>query len=569
MNSNKEETYLDKSFATFLANRSGLTGANKDEFYTIVLRLSMSLSEGHSCLQVLAPERQLLSKLSLVSVADAGKITSPTPLVLHGSDLYLERYFNYEMRLAGQVRNLADIRFESEIDHEVVATLFPGESPDQSDQMRAALAALSHALIIVSGGPGTGKTTTVVKMLAILLASSKTTLRVGLAAPTGKAAMRLSESIGKSLSNLDLPDSVRGAIPENAMTLHRLLGVRKNSPQFRHNSARPLEMDVVVIDEASMVDLAMMSKLVDALKPGSRLILLGDKDQLASIESGAVLGDLIDSLAENSVELKKTYRFDNNIKSLATSINNSDHEAVWQQLTDGKSSNVSLCKDSELISYLSLRYGEYLTFVQSITSPDENNVREIFSSFNQFQVLCSVAFTENGVMAINRLVEQKLSLKGLHCKYNEWYPGRPILITRNDYGLDLYNGDIGICLWDSEKESLRVWFERPDGSLKSYAINLLPTFETVYAMTIHKSQGSEFGEVLVVLPKEDNRVLSRELIYTAVTRAKEKVRIAADLSVLTLALLRQHQRHSGLRKMLSEPNSLSQIEKVNSSDTNI
>jgi exodeoxyribonuclease V alpha subunit len=556
MNSNQEETYLDKSLAIFLAGRSGLTGTDRDEFYTIVLRLSMSLAEGHSCFHVVASEIQLLSKLSLVSLADAGKSSSPTPLVLNGSDLYLERYFNYEMRLAGQVRTLADIRFESEIDQDVVNTLFPGESPEQSDQMRAALAALTRALIIVSGGPGTGKTTTVVKMLAILLASSKTTLRVGLAAPTGKAAMRLSESIGKSLLNLDLPDSVRKAIPENAMTLHRLLGVKKNSPQFRHNSEKPLEMDVVVIDEASMVDLAMMSKLVDALKPGSRLILLGDKDQLASIESGAVLGDLIDSLTENSVELKKTYRFDNNIKILATSINNSDHEAVWQQLTDGKSSNVSLCKESELMSYLSLRYGEYLTFVQSIPHPDENNVREIFSSFNQFQVLCSVAFTENGVMLINRLVEQRLSLKGLRCKYNEWYPGRPILITRNDYGLDLYNGDIGICLWDSIKESLRVWFERPDGSLKSYAINLLPTFETVYAMTIHKSQGSEFAEVLVVLPKEDNRVLSRELIYTAVTRAKEKVRIAADQPVLTLALLRQHQRHSGLRKMLSGPDHL-------------
>ena len=551
MNRPQEETYLDTSFAFFLANRSGLAGTDKDEFYTIVLRLSMSLSEGHSCIQVLASERQLLSELSLVSMADTGKNTTPTPLVLHGSNLYLERYFNYEMRLARQVRALADIRFTSEVDHEVVATLFPGESQEQSDQMRAAFAALTRALIIVSGGPGTGKTTTVVKMLAILLASSKSTLRVGLAAPTGKAAMRLSESIGNSLSNLDLPDSVREAIPESAMTLHRLLGVKKNSPQFRHNSERPLEMDVVVIDEASMVDLAMMSKLVDALKPGSRFILLGDKDQLASVESGAVLGDLIDSLAENSVELKKTYRFDNNIKSLATAINNSDHEAVWQQLIDGTSSNVSLCKESELTSYLSLRYGEYLTFVQRITSPDENNIKEIFSSFNQFQVLCSVAFTEYGVMAINRLVEQKLSLKGLRCKYNEWYPGRPILITRNDYGLDLYNGDIGICLWDSVKASLRVWFERPDGSLKSYAINLLPTFETVYAMTIHKSQGSEFGEVLVVLPKEDNRVLSRELIYTAVTRAKEKVRIAADRSVLTLALTRQHQRYSGLRKMLS------------------
>jgi len=569
MINSQEETALDSSFATFLAGRSGLTGAAKDEFYSIVLRLSMSLAEGHSCLEVSLTERQLLSNLSLVREVDCAQATTQAPLILHGSNLYLERYYNYEMRLARQVRILADIRFKGEIDSDVTATLFPGESPEQSDQMRAALAALSRALIIVSGGPGTGKTTTVVKMLAMLLASSKTPLRIGLAAPTGKAAMRLSESIGNSLSNLDLPDLIRGSIPENAMTLHRLLGVKKNSPQFRHNSSRPLEVDVVVIDEASMVDLAMMSKLVDALKPGSRLILLGDKDQLASVESGAVLGDLIHSLAENSVVLKKTYRFDDNIKQLATHINSSHHEAVWQQLTGGQSSNVSLCKESELQSYLSLRYGEYLSFVQSLSYPNENDVRQIFASFSQFQVLCSVAFTANGVKAINRLVEQSLSLKGLQCKYNEWYPGRPILITRNDYGLDLYNGDIGICLWDSEKQSLRVWFERPDGSLKSYAINLLPTFETVYAMTIHKSQGSEFVEVLVVLPKEDNRVLSRELIYTAVTRAKEKVRIVADRSVLTLALLRQHKRHSGLKKMILEPSDCLQTGVGSTSDTDI
>lgn len=554
MNNSLEETSLDTSFAAFLARRSGLAGGNKEEFYSLVLRLSMSLADGHSCIEVSAAEKQLLCTLSLVTVIDCAKTLNRAPLVLHGSNLYLERYYTYEMRLARQIRALADTRFDTEVDDDVVAKIFPGETPAESDQMRAALAALTRALTIVSGGPGTGKTTTVVKMLAMLLAGSKAFLRIGLAAPTGKAAMRLSESIGSSLANLDLPDAIHGAIPENAMTLHRLLGVRKNSPQFRHSSSRPLEVDVVVIDEASMVDLAMMSKLIDALKPGGRLILLGDKDQLASVESGAVLGDFIHSLAPNSAVLKKTYRFDDNIKKLATNINASAHEAVWQQLTVDQKSNVSLCKESELHRYITLRYGEYLTFVQSIAHPQECDVRSIFAYFNKFQVLCTVTFTAHGVKAINRLVEQRLSLQGLHCKYNEWYPGRPILITRNDYGLDLYNGDIGICLWDSLKQSLRVWFERSDGSVKSYAINLLPTFETVYAMTIHKSQGSEFTEVLVVLPQEDNRVLSRELIYTAVTRAKEKVRIAADCSVLALALQRRHRRHSGLRKMLLESN---------------
>lgn len=562
-----EETYLDKSIATFLAARSGLTSTAKERFYTLVLRLSMSLSEGDSCLEVTLPEQKLLGGLSLVSVAGPGEKATATPLILHGSNLYLARYYHYEQRLARQIGSLAAIRFNEKADHGLVARLFPGESPEESDQMRAALAALSRALIIVSGGPGTGKTTTVVKMLALLLAGSKTSLRIGLAAPTGKAAMRLSESIGNSLTKLNLPGSVLDAIPESAMTLHRLLGVKKHSPQFRHNSSRPLEMDIVVVDEASMVDLAMMSKLVDALKPGSRLILLGDKDQLASVESGAVLGDLIHSMPENSVTLKKTYRFDDNIKSLATNINTSDHEAVWHQLTREGKHNVSLCEEEELYSYVCLRYGQYLKLVEKMKAPDETAIREIFSCFNNFQVLCGVAFTERGVVAINRRVEQTLALRGFHCKYNEWYPGRPVLITRNDYGLDLYNGDIGLCLWDSEKQGLRVWFERPDGSLKSCAINLLPTFETVYAMTIHKSQGSEFAEVLVVLPKEDNRVLSRELVYTAVTRAKKKVRILADRSVLSLALLRQHRRHSGLREMLLQANKSSQAGEKNITDT--
>ncbi len=178
-------------------------------------------------------------------------------------------------------------------------------------------------------------------------------------------------------------------------------------------------------------------------------------------------------------------------------------------------------------------------------------MRDCFAHFNNFQVLCGVAHTEYGVNGINRKIEQRLAVSGLQCKHGDWYAGRPVLITRNDYGLDLYNGDIGICLWDNTTQKYRVWFERADGSLKSCAINLLPPHETVYAMTIHKSQGSEFGEVLVVLPKEDNRVLSRELIYTAVTRAKKSVKIMGDSSVLETALKRQHQRHSGLRQMLS------------------
>ena len=528
MSSSPSETYLDERFSNFLAERSGLEGSEKSDFYDIVLRLSISLSEGHSCLQLPPKEKSSLQGNRLVAHAEESNSNESLPLVLFEDKLYLERYYTYEARLAKQIKDLAKTRYAVEVDKVVAADLFPGETISTSDQMRAAVTALNRALMIVGGGPGTGKTTTVVKMLALLLLHSENSLRIGLAAPTGKAAMRLSESIGNSLKNLNLPISVAERIPESAVTLHRLLGVKKHSPQFKHNSSRPLGLDVVVIDEASMVDLAMMSKLVDALKPDGRLILLGDKDQLASVESGAVLADFIYSLPDNSVELKKTYRFDDNIKRLAENINNSDHKAVWQQLNVDNHYNVSHVKQDDLLKYISLRYGEYLEFVQGIKAPGEADVREIFTFFNRFQVLCGVTHTEHGVNAINRQVEQRLARSGLQCRYNEWYPGRPVLITRNDYGMDLYNGDIGICLWDTSRRALRVWFERGDGSLKSCAINLLPPLETVYAMTIHKSQGSEFEEVVVVLPKDDNRVLSRELIYTAVTRAKKSVRLAGD-----------------------------------------
>jgi exodeoxyribonuclease V alpha subunit len=545
-----DETSLDKSFANFMAVRSGLLGTEKDSFYALILRLSMALGEGHSCLTITPHEKKILSATGLALDIGIVACTTPAPLIIDGSHLYLERYYRYESRLATQIQAMASTRFVVDADQAMLELLFVGEPPVGNDQMDAALAALDKALVIVSGGPGTGKTTTVIKMLTLLLASEHRPLRIGLAAPTGKAAMRLSESIGASLERLRVPDALRQRIPESAMTLHRLLGVQKHSPQFRHNHASPLEQDVVVVDEASMVDLAMMSKLVDALKPGSRLILLGDKDQLASVESGAVLGDLIHSMPDNSIELRKTYRFDNNIKRLAANINAADHEAVWQQLVENDSEHVSLCKESDLQGYLSLRYGEYLQFVQGIDSLSEREIRESFLRFNEFQVLCGLAFTDHGVAAINRQLEQSLAARGYHCRYNDWYTGRPILITHNDYGLDLYNGDIGICFWDNLRQGFRVWFERPDGSLKNCAITMLPAFETVYAMTIHKSQGSEFGEVVVVLPKEDNRVLSRELIYTAVTRAKKKVKIVTDRSVLRLALARKHQRHSGLRSML-------------------
>lgn len=472
--------------------------------------------------------------------------------MIHNSRLYLYRYYQYETRLASQIRELAAIEFSQTPDSlkMLLEKYFKEDESGTNWQKEAARVALSRALTIICGGPGTGKTTTVVNILALLLQAVDPELKIALGAPTGKAAMRLSESIGNSLSQLDLPDEIRHAIPFDASTLHRILGVRRNSPQFRHNRQNPLGWDVVVIDEASMVDLAMMSKLVDALKPGARLLLLGDKDQLASVESGAVLGDLITSLPDNSIELKRTFRFDDTIKLLAENINKGDASVAWSVLTDKGHENVAILQ-ADWTSYISEKYAQ---FMEMVSRHPKVSIQDIFASFNSFQVLCGVHYGNRGVEGINKSVELSLARRGYDCRPDSFYPGRPILITRNDYTLDLFNGDIGICLPDEHNGDIKVWFERSDGSVRSLAPYRLPECRTVIAMTIHKSQGSEFDEVVVVLPQEENRILSRELIYTAVTRAKKFVHIVAEKEIFAFALSLNIERFSGLTELLKEKN---------------
>ncbi|MFN2355885.1 MAG: exodeoxyribonuclease V subunit alpha [Desulfopila sp.] len=539
---NEQYSLLDNHFSKFLAERSRLSGADKDRFEQLVKNLTSSHEAGHSCLPVSGPDAHLLETVHLVS--DGGQ----TPLVLHNGRLYLHRYFHYETRLAEQVSDMASLAFPDNEHKNLLDSFFDDAESGTDWQKEAAKVALQKALTIICGGPGTGKTTTVVKILALILLSTDQRFDVALAAPTGKAAMRLSESIGKSLQGLQFPEHIKAAIPAQAMTLHRLLGFKRHSPQFRHNRQNPMGWDVVVVDEASMVDLAMMSKLVDALKPGARLLLLGDKDQLASVESGAVLGDFIKSLPDNTVELKKTYRFDDNIKNLAESINGGDSEKAWSLLENASAQNITILR-SDLIDYIGKKYARYMEEVYRSPEPD---VKKIFGVFNSFQVLCGIHYGNRGVEGINRRVESSLARRGFDCRSDSWYPGRPVLITRNDYSLDLYNGDIGICLPDQAEGTVKVWFERSDGGLRGYSPYRLPSCETVFAMTIHKSQGSEFDEVVVVLPDEDNRILSRELIYTAVTRAKKTVKLVTEQQVFNQALSRNIERYSGLADLLTE-----------------
>ncbi|PIE72182.1 MAG: exodeoxyribonuclease V subunit alpha [Deltaproteobacteria bacterium] len=546
------QSYLEEALAEFFSARSALTGEAREQLYDLLKRLVASLAEGHICLPLSEQERQLLAPVSLVADCNDIKEVQTAALVVYGGSLYFERYFNYERRLALRLAALADDGFDLAADEATLQSLFARELGENKEQEQAARDILHKALVVVSGGPGTGKTTTIVKMLVSLLASSKKDLKIGLAAPTGKAAARLAESVGTSLGSLELPDWIVARMPTEATTLHRLLGVRRYSSRFRHNRDNPVDFDVVVVDEASMVDLAMMSKLVDALKPGSRLVLLGDKNQLASVESGAVLADCIEGLPTNTIELLHVYRFDDTIRTLAAAINQGDMQAVWGQLNDQENGNLSVVCEENLLAYCCDRYDEYLRLAEENSVPDEICIHRLFAAFRRFQVLCALTSGGRGAIAINQRIEQGLDGKGRLCKPGDWYNGRPVLITRNDYNLGLYNGDIGICLWSHQGKGFEVWFEGPGGELHSHKTGLLPESETVYAMTIHKSQGSEFDEVVVVLPDEENRVLGRELLYTAVTRAKTAVKIAGSRPVLALALERRHQRQTGLKAMLEQ-----------------
>ncbi len=539
---NEDEIFsrLDIAFARFLSQRATLDVAKKKKLEILLAALSQKQHQGHSCIEIDESDKNLLLDSGLTS--ENPVISSQTyPLIIEQNRLYLQRYWHYEDRLANQIKQFSQIS-KPVISLDSALERYFGDCKREINwQREAAKIAAQQAFCIITGGPGTGKTTTICKILAVLQEIADEPLLVALAAPTGKAAMRLQEAIALNLAGLDCPDGIKEQIPHTAITLHRLLGAKPPSPYFRHDAKTPLVFDLVVVDEASMVDLALMSKLADALKPGARLILLGDKDQLASVESGAVLADLIAALPDNTVELRQSYRFDDGIKKLADAVNQQDHEVAWHILSinDGVA---GILGQARLMPYIVGQRDDYVALVNA-----KAEFTEVFRAFTRFQVLCSNRHGKNGALEINTAVEKVLF--GQHLKYGaaSWYPGRPVMVLQNNPGLHLYNGDIGICLPDKEQNgNLMVFFQRPDGAVKKYLPARLPLCETVFAMTIHKSQGSEFEEVLIVLPDTINPVLSKELLYTAITRARKKINIVAEESVFAASINRKMARITGL-----------------------
>ncbi|MGR8935668.1 MAG: exodeoxyribonuclease V subunit alpha [Gammaproteobacteria bacterium] len=531
----KTYSRLDNALARFLARLSTLQGAQQLRLQALIADLGFEQRQGHSCMVLQEDDRRLVASSGLVSTEGG------TPLVLQRNRLYLHRYWQYENRLAVQVRaRLANNAAPPDL-AEALDIYFPPPAAGAVDWQRlAAEAALTQSFSMIAGGPGTGKTTTVVKILALLQQLSAAPLSMALAAPTGKAAARLQQAVGGNKQALPCGEDLKAQIPEQVTTLHRLLGARPPSPYFRHDAGNPLPHDVVVVDEASMVDLALMSKLFDALKADARLILLGDKDQLASVEAGAVLADLSAALPAHTVELQTAHRFNTLIKQFAAAVNRQDADAAWACLHDEQHAIGLL--PSDVVDFIAQQQCVYLDKIRA-----EAPFAEIIAAFQSFQTLCAVREGERGVTGINAAVEHALAAAGRIAAAGSWYAGRPVLITQNDPGLHLYNGDVGICMPDAQQNGrLMVFFQSADGSVQRYLPSRLPHCETVFAMTIHKSQGSEFDTVLIVLPDVANPLLSKELLYTAVTRAKHTVRLACSETVFRAAVARKIERLGGL-----------------------
>ena len=597
---------------------------------------------------------ELLDELSRSALVGDG--TTSTPLVLKGPRLYLLRFWGLERRIANGIRQrlespttLVDVTSEeTQTLGTALDVLFGrGEAPDYQ-KIACALAA-RRRFGIITGGPGTGKTTTVVRLLAALqsVASASSRLqkhRIRLAAPTGKAAARLNESISGAVNSLaleQLPGDLSVAdIPSQVTTLHRLLGARMSGRQFRYHHDNRLPVDILVIDESSMVDVEMMASVMDALPDDAQLILIGDKDQLASVDAGAILGELChrasqghysdntaawvscvtgyalpeelldrggSALDQSVAMLRKSYRFgqDSGIGTLARAVNTDSLDArLESRFRSGEFADVALIETETgktdplaMLSRMAISglpdafpgkgegrvergnliapprgYRHYLELLQNTRPEDHAPQREwdgfarrVLDAFNDFQILCALRHGPWGVETINPLVASTLQRAGLIAQTSGWYHGRPVLITANDYNLGLMNGDIGIAMaipWtvsagarsgtasEDKATALRVAFPAGDGSnaVRWISPSRLQQHETVYAMTVHKAQGSEFTHTCLVLPNHSSPVLSRELIYTGITRARHWFSLlAGDQEVFREAIGTRVTRVSGLR----------------------
>lgn len=665
--------------SSYAANDADITISQKQQqWFHLLIALSASLRDGHSCLPLnevagkrlfsdsnnsndLTPQGFLFADLTIITelLAELPLANShskdddqPQPIVLNHERLYLRRYYQFEEELKQVVRSRRSIAgpfLDSDVSHfeiadeghnetgnkeqndtgnikNIIATLFPdlaAQSNLQANDIQtseidwqavAVANAINKDFAIIAGGPGTGKTYTVTKLLAALLMLAKAKSgdsfivpKISLVAPTGKAAQRLSESITKAVADFrgSIDDKILDLIPESAKTIHRLLGVIPEQVNFRHHQENKLDIDILLIDEVSMVDLPMMTRIFRALPTRTKVILLGDADQLPSVAVGSVLADFAarphigfsalnhqylsqvtgyqslikDDLANTNntfntsnshynqysasdcvTFLLKSRRFDGEggIGIIANLVINGQYQESWQLLKQNETlesspQNEPLAKNKQL-TLLSGNIETWLTpLVEQYYVPLSQckKVEDAFALLAKFRILSSTRKGPQGVESLNALVIDILRNKGVigfnrFESNNPLYAAQPIMINENDYRLGVYNGDIGV-LWRNSEGHLMAVFEDATGGYTWILPSRLPKFETVYAMTIHKTQGSEFKHVAMVLPEQkDNRLLSRELLYTGITRAKQHLSIASSQSVWQSGVSQQVSRFSGL-----------------------
>ena len=526
----------------------------------VLSRFFSAWAAGHTSLELSDEEAGLLA--SSPAVTNGTDDTRPAPLVVRGTRLQSWRLDQAETRVATRLRALAheDVAVsrtpaepaapEAADD---LAQLFPDP---QSAQRRAAGLGLRRALTLVTGGPGTGKTTTAARLLA-LLANRQPGLRVALAAPTGKAAARLGEAIGQTAQTLDgLLAPVRLPLERaagQARTLHRLLGWNPRTDRCRFHAGNPLPADVVVVDEASMLDLALWDRLLSAMGRGTRLVVLGDHRQLESVQPGRVLADMIiaadgGALHRCHVELDHNYRFESHpgISRLAAAIRQYDDEAAVETLT-------STVYREELAHYASEQIDDALgrvwpQIMEVVRAPEP---APALAALARVRILCALRRGHYGVAGINARVEARLRREGRPA--GEWTHGRPVLVTANDPHSGLFNGDVGVLLDRKDERGVMAWFPSPQEP-RSVPLAALPRHDTAWAMTVHRSQGSEFESVLLVLPPQAHELAGPELLYTGVTRARSKMLIAADEAALRAACQQRPPRRTGLLEKLSTKN---------------
>ncbi|MEY8768644.1 exodeoxyribonuclease V subunit alpha [Francisella philomiragia] len=526
--------------------------------FHIFMKLMHVYSHGHSCLKIADISNKTIFALEQTNQSDAKlgfKMSSfdeivsilesldydklPIYFAKEYDSLYIKRLWNYEVEIASFIksRTIQNTQQDNRIE-EVVDKLF--EPADEIDwQKQAVIKSLNYNFSIISGGPGTGKTTTVAKLLLAIQMLNQNQQRIALLAPTGKAAQRMTESLNSALSKRVDSDSYLGLSNLEAQTIHRFLGLRPNSTYVKYNQQSKAPFDVIIVDEASMLDMNIFIKLIRAVADNTKLILIGDTNQLPSVEAGNLLANFTHhrdgSITQYTTLLIKNYRSQQYINNLAASVLKGDINIDSHQ-----NENISFHSQRNLDTYLKEYAKRYSQLEKS------RDYKEALTELNKFRILVANKNLEIGTDKLNQKIEKFMS-KPIDSNYK----GKPIMITQNSYSLGLFNGDVGI-VWPDDTGKLRAYFDGKDA--KAFSLNMLPKYESVYAMTIHKTQGSEFDEIVIILPVEDNEALSKQLLYTAITRAKHKLTIIAEQSSLRDIAQKVIKRNSNISELVSLSN---------------